>query len=1744
MKKIFCLFYLCLLSTVIYSQNYYWVGGSGNWSDLTHWATTSGGSTLHTTLPISINDVYFDSNSFGTTGQTVTIDVDASCLSIDWTGVTNSPSFVSNVGNTLSVYASLNFDSIVSHDLREIVFYSDNAGETIDAAGVTLGQFCDFTFEGSGEWTFENNAITRQMLLYNGTVNFGVHDITATGEINILGSSGPVTLNLESSTLIIGELETRFASSYTLNPGTSTIRMQGCCSSQTFYGGDQTYYNLELPNGSNAITGSNTFNKITISEGVTVEFEAGETQIFSELEAIGMPGEFIGLSSNSEGDQSTLTLASGGTAVEIHYAEIQDIIATGASTFTAFESIDKGNNSGWSIMAPVPQEYFWVGGTGNWSDLNHWATSSGGTTFYGELPTEFDNVTFDANSFATNDQTVTVDVGAICNDINWTGISHDVILDRSAGNNLEIYGSAAFSNLVEISSPLSFVSEGSETISMGDDPEVRKGTGNRIDFVGDGSWTVVDHLTTGSQIFVQNNATLNLNGKDVYSSSFNVLGSSTINTGDNATFTIEDWRATSSNLNFGSNVEIIIIQFSQFNSIADFDGGNNSFPTLSIQNDGQTIRLDGNNTFETLSIDAGATIEFEAGRTQTITNLNANGTKFNNIVFKSNNAGTQAILSKSSGTVDLTYIALEDMQATGGATFNAINSLDNGNNIGWNITAPVGQDYYWVGEGGDWTDLSHWVTSSGGSTQHSELPGSIDNIFFDANSFSMSDQEVTSSEDISFHDLDMSGVTNAPLMDVSTVDVLGSVALGAGVKFDASVINLNSGSSETITSNGAVGFSYVVFGSGGTYTVMDQIHIDNLDISGSGLLVLDNQVVEIVSFQVGDFGEAGGQVSALNATINAGNFQIVGTPTQVDLAGSVLTLGQQPFLSGSTSSSSHSLNVNVNNGFTFSYNDVIFDDGSVDIYYEDDLTMRDWIINAGIEVVFRDASPGGAFISIDDLSAEGTSADHIIFRSFSSGTLHRIASSSGNEVNVSWLELSDSEASGATFNANDSFDNGNNSGWTITAPPAVPSAPENLTTTGIASDEFTASWDPVAGADSYRIDVDNFPTFTTSLIDDFEVTGTSYTITGLTSADEYYWRVRAVNGSGASSNSDVETVLTLPQVPTALEAESIFANKFTAKWESVNGADSYRLDVSDNATFSSFVTGYDDLVVSGTSQEVDGLLEATEYHYRVRAVNTSGTTDNSNVIAATTASKQDQTISFELGSDAIKIFGDADFSISATTTSGLPLEFTSTDPGVASIDFESGVVSILSAGVTTLVVSQPGDDNFNAAVPVEQTLTVSKATQTITFTPAMIPEQSLSEGSVSFDITVNTGFVISASIKSGPATIASTGPQTYEATFNGSGVVVVEASVESTDDYEAAVEEISFNIIDDTKQDQTITFDLGVDAIKTFGEEAFTISATASSGLEVTFESSDPTIATVSGNEVTIIGAGTCSIIASQSGNESFNPAPSVEQELTVNKADQTITFEDLEAATFGQEPFELMASTSAGLEVSYEVENSFVASVAGNLITILSAGTTNITAIQEGNDNYNAAVSVVRTLTVNKAAQEITFSPESIEDLFVDAEDFSIAVSNSSGLDLDFESSDNIAITAGTDNNYLVEVLAAGDATITASSQGNSNYEEASKSVSFKVLKYDQTIDFTSLPEKTFGDDSFQLTATASSNLSVSYSSSDETVATISGEIVTIIGAGEATITASQGGNDEFSAATEVNQTESSTTSEPSLPR
>ncbi len=180
----------------------------------------------------------------------------------------------------------------------------------------------------------------------------------------------------------------------------------------------------------------------------------------------------------------------------------------------------------------------------------------------------------------------------------------------------------------------------------------------------------------------------------------------------------------------------------------------------------------------------------------------------------------------------------------------------------------------------------------------------------------------------------------------------------------------------------------------------------------------------------------------------------------------------------------------------------------------------------------------------------------------------------------------------------------------------APAVPVSQPATNIDVESFYANWNFVAGATTYRLDVNTQPDFGGTAIYDDEVVTTNYKyVIGLTGGTTYYYRVRSNNGN-SSENSGIVSAVTICNAPVATAATGVTDDEFTANWNVPAGGapDFYKLDVSEESNFSTYVSGYENLTVSATTKQVTGLDENTQYFYRVRAVNVSGVSASSNII--------------------------------------------------------------------------------------------------------------------------------------------------------------------------------------------------------------------------------------------------------------------------------------------------------------------------------------------------------------------------------------------------------------------------------------------------------------------------------------------------------------------------------------------------
>jgi hypothetical protein len=489
-----------------------------------------------------------------------------------------------------------------------------------------------------------------------------------------------------------------------------------------------------------------------------------------------------------------------------------------------------------------------------------------------------------------------------------------------------------------------------------------------------------------------------------------------------------------------------------------------------------------------------------------------------------------------------------------------------------------------------------------------------------------------------------------------------------------------------------------------------------------------------------------------------------------------------------------------------------------------------------------------------------------------------------------------------------------------------------------------------------------------------------------------------------------------------------------------------------------------------------------------------------------------QTIS--LAPIADRVFGDADFPVSALASSGLAVSLAAS----GNCTIADGLVHITGAGSCTVTASQGGDaDDYNAADDVSVTFAIAKAEQTIDF--GTTEPHTFGDADFEVKATSSAQLAVSLAVRSGKCTLSSTSSPA-NVHLAGAGVCVITASQPGNDNYKPADDVTREFAV--AKADQTISF--GGLEDRTYGDADVPLDASASSGLAVSYTAADN--CAVSGGKVKITGAGECTITASQVGDDDYNPAPDVTRHFTIARAVQSITFGDLADKTYGDADFSLGATASSGLAVAYAASGP--CSVSGKTARITGAGSCTITATQPGDGNYKPADDVSKTFAIARAQQSIAF--DSIGDATFGDADIAISASSSSKLPVYLIASSGPCAVDSTTSPANVHLVGAGTCTITASQPGDVNYLAADDvSHSFSIAKAKQTISFDSLADKVSGDRDFTVAATSSSGLPVSFAAVGS--CTVEGTTVHIAGVGTCTVTASQAGSADYEAAPSVSQ-------------
>jgi hypothetical protein len=369
----------------------------------------------------------------------------------------------------------------------------------------------------------------------------------------------------------------------------------------------------------------------------------------------------------------------------------------------------------------------------------------------------------------------------------------------------------------------------------------------------------------------------------------------------------------------------------------------------------------------------------------------------------------------------------------------------------------------------------------------------------------------------------------------------------------------------------------------------------------------------------------------------------------------------------------------------------------------------------------------------------------------------------------------------------------------------------------------------------------------------------------------------------------------------------------------------------------------------------DGNVDASTSPAQMVTVSLDPTTSTLALSAATLAVGQTEMLTATIagGTGSPAMTGTVNFFDTTASTSLSTVAVTSTSTGGSAVL----AVSNLTVGTHVLNARYSGDANYQASTSPNQTVVVTTKAQTITFAP--IPDHQFGDPPFTLNATASSGLPVSYAVTSGPATVSGN-----VVTITGAGTVGIQATQAGNATTFAAATPVtqSFTV---AKATQTISF--APIPNHTAGDPAFQLNATASSGLAISYAvNSGP--ATIAGNLVTLTGAGTVQIQATQAGNTNFAAATPVNQSFTVSLQSQTITFPSIPNHTLGDAPFTLSATASSGLAVTYSVISG-PATVSASTVTLTGAGTVVIQAAQAGNTTYAAATSVTQTFTVSPPA-------------------------------------------------------------------------------------------------------------------------------------------------------------------------------
>ena len=481
----------------------------------------------------------------------------------------------------------------------------------------------------------------------------------------------------------------------------------------------------------------------------------------------------------------------------------------------------------------------------------------------------------------------------------------------------------------------------------------------------------------------------------------------------------------------------------------------------------------------------------------------------------------------------------------------------------------------------------------------------------------------------------------------------------------------------------------------------------------------------------------------------------------------------------------------------------------------------------------------------------------------------------------------------------------------------------------------------------------------------------------------------------------------------------------------------------------------------------------------------------------------------------------SDLGISGTAGTAYTITYSASYGGSALTVATQSVTPTVGAATQIAITTQPVGATAGALLATQPVIKVLDSGSNVVTTASASIEVSASGGTLGGTTTVSTSSGVATFTN---LTFAGTATTNYTLTFAATGYTSQTSSSFSVG-VGAATKLVLTTSAATAKYGQAFATQPVVKV-----QDAGSNLVTASSAVVTASLSSGTVVgtgnATSSSGVATFSGLGITGVPGSYTVTYSSGSLTTASQVITVSKADQTVTLEDPADRAWLAETFVLSPTASSGLGVTLTSSTTSVCTVSTLTVTMLREGTCTLTAAQSGNENYNAASSVTQSFIISFATQA-TLSVSSSPTITYGS---TMTLTTSGG-------SSTGAVSYGVTGDCSISgstLTATGDATatcaVTATKDGDSQYSQATATQTVTIAKSpSNTITFASLENRSWSSSIFAVLPTSTSGDTPVIASTTTDVCTVSSLTVTMVSSGTCSLTASEDGNRNYLAATDV---------------